>query len=186
MTPRPPFEALDATTQRAEAVLTHGHGHRCQIGPHHGRSNGRCIWCRHGAAVPPLPAILRVTDRGVLRLSYSARDDYGVTDLRLVVSRGTDNFEFKLPLVAGRGRCRTVRGRHKGGSFQDLTAHSWAGLDVELRLVARDAMGQIGASAPLAMTLPERKFYHPVARAIIEQRKRLAADWREHQLAAAN
>src|SRR5262249_30980072 len=54
---------------------------------------------------------------------------------------------------------------------------AWAGLDVELRLVARDAMGQIGASAPLALTLPERKFYHPVARAIIELRKRVAADW---------
>jgi uncharacterized protein (TIGR02302 family) len=45
-----------------------------------------------------------------------------------------------------------------------------------MRLVARDALGQIGASAPIAMTLPERKFYNPVARAIIEQRKKLARD----------
>ena len=67
----------------------------------------------------------------------------------------------------------------KGASFQDLTAHPWAGLPVELRAVARDALGQIGASAPVAMTLPERKFDHPVARAIIEQRKRLAQDRRQ-------
>ena len=64
----------------------------------------------------------------------------------------------------------------KGAAFQDLTAHPWAGLPVELRAVARDALGQIGASAPLAVTLPERKFYHPVARAIVEERKRLSQD----------
>jgi hypothetical protein len=42
-----------------------------------------------------------------------------------------------------------------------------------MRLVARDDLGQIGASAPIPVTLPERKFFNPVARAIIEQRKKL-------------
>lgn len=177
-----PFEALDGTTQRAEATLTTG----SSIGVKSGLATV-IEWPLHivsdrapSAAFAGDPA---VTDRGVLRLNYTARDDYGVTDLRLVVSRGTESFEFKLPL--SQSGVDTDGSRiAKGGSFQDLTAHSWAGLDVELRLVARDAMGQIGASAPLAMTLPERKFYHPVARAIIEQRKRLAVDWRDHQLAA--
>ncbi|HEX9447437.1 MAG TPA: DUF4175 family protein, partial [Dongiaceae bacterium] len=50
-----------------------------------------------------------------------------------------------------------------------------AGLPVELRLVARDALGQVGASAPISMTLPERHFYHPIARALIEERKHLTA-----------
>lgn len=177
-----PFEALDESTQRAEATLTAG----SVIGVKSGLST-IVEWPLHilpdmapNAQFSGDPA---VTDRGVLRLTYTARDDYGVTDLRLVVSRGADNFEFKLPLSQA-GIAEDGARTATGGSFQDLTAHSWAGLDVEMRLVARDAMDQIGASAPLALTLPERKFFHPVARAIIEQRKRLAADWRTHQSAA--
>src|SRR5690606_9939155 len=59
-------------------------------------------------------------------------------------------------------------------SFQDLTPHPWAGLEARLRLVARDQIGQTGASDEITLTLPERKFRHPVARAVIEQRKKLA------------
>jgi uncharacterized protein (TIGR02302 family) len=173
-----PFEALDASTQRAEVTLTKGNA----IGVRSGLST---IIEWPVEMVPDMAPSAQfggnpgVTDRGVLRLGYSASDDYGVNDLRLVMSRGAEDFEFKLPLAqAGIGE----DGQHtaQGGSFQDFTAHRWAGLDVELRLVARDAMGQIGASAPLALTLPERKFYHPVARAIIELRKRVASDWEFH------
>lgn len=172
------FDVLDASTQRSETTL----------------SGGSAIGVKSGLStvvewpveiVPDMAPRAEfggspgITDRGVLRLGYTATDDYGVTDLRLVMSRGTEDFEFKLPLgqaTIGSDGLRVAQ----GGSFQDFTAHRWAGLDVELRLVARDAMGQIGASAPLALTLPERKFYHPVARAIIELRKKLASDWQFH------
>lgn len=177
-----PFEALDATTQRAETTLIIG----TSIGVKSGLSTIFDWPIEIAPDMAPSAAFAEdpgVTDRGVLRLAYTARDDYGVTDLRLVVSRGADDFEFKLPLSQA-GLAEDGAHAAIGGSFQDLTAHSWAGLDVEMRLVARDAMGQIGASAPLALTLPERKFFHPVARAIIEQRKRLAEDWRTHQPAA--
>jgi uncharacterized protein (TIGR02302 family) len=112
----------------------------------------------------------RTTERAVLHVAYSGKDDFGVADMRLVITQGKESLE--LPLTVQGADPREV----KGASYQDLTAHPWAGLPVELRAVARDALGQIGASAPVAMTLPERKFYHPVARAIIEQRKRLAKD----------
>jgi len=49
---------------------------------------------------------------------------------------------------------------------------------VEIRLVATDALGQSGESTPAQMTLPERTFNHPIARAIIDQRKELAKDSR--------
>ncbi|WP_368412844.1 TIGR02302 family protein [Dongia sp.] len=177
-----PFEALDATTQRAETTLTAGD----RIGVQSGLTTV-AEWPIE--VVPDMAPSAQfggqpgVTERGVLRLGYTARDDYGVTDLRLVVSRGPENMEFKLALAQGG---IDAEGQHtaQGGSFQDLTAHAWAGLDVELRLVARDAMGQIGASAPMALTLPERKFFHPVARAIIELRKRVASDWQFHDSVA--
>jgi uncharacterized protein (TIGR02302 family) len=42
-----------------------------------------------------------------------------------------------------------------------------------MSLEAEDAAGQIGLSSAVSVVLPERPFSHPVARAVIEQRKRL-------------
>src|SRR5205814_4454534 len=64
----------------------------------------------------------------------------------------------------------------KAASYHALSPRPWAGLPVEIRLVATDALGQTGESEPVRMKLPERKFEHPVARAIIDQRKELATD----------
>jgi hypothetical protein len=61
----------------------------------------------------------------------------------------------------------------EAATYNDLSAHPWAGTPVILRLQARDGDGQTGQSKPLQVVLPERSFRHPVARAIIEQRKRL-------------
>jgi uncharacterized protein (TIGR02302 family) len=61
-------------------------------------------------------------------------------------------------------------------SYHDLSPHPWAGLPVEIRFVATDALGQTGESEPVQMKLPERVFEHPVARAIIDQRKELVTD----------
>ncbi|CAO3440675.1 TIGR02302 family protein, partial [Azospirillum endophyticum] len=58
-----------------------------------------------------------------------------------------------------------------GTAFQDLTAHPWAGMPVTVRLTATDGAGQTGRSEDAAIILPERTFNHPVARAIVEQRK---------------
>jgi hypothetical protein len=54
-----------------------------------------------------------------------------------------------------------------------LTAHPWAGLDVSVQLVATDGPGQEGRSDRLSVKLPERVFNHPVALAIIAQRRAL-------------
>src|SRR4029453_11943389 len=64
-------------------------------------------------------------------------------------------------------------------SYHDLTPHPWAGLPVEIRLTAKDALGQTTATEPVQIVLPERDFRHPVARAIIEQRKRLILEPQE-------
>jgi hypothetical protein len=63
-----------------------------------------------------------------------------------------------------------------GETIRDLTAHPWAGSTVRLTLVARDDAGQEGRSAPVEVKLPARVFRDPVARAVVEQRARLAVD----------
>ena len=72
---------------------------------------------------------------------------------------------WRCPVCTSRRRTRP--------SYHDLSPHPWAGLPVEIRLVATDALGQTGESEPVRITLPERVFRNPVARAIIDQRKEL-------------
>jgi uncharacterized protein (TIGR02302 family) len=171
-----PMEVLDGETQRAELVLKEGDRIGIAGG---GLEVGWPIALQPD--MPPTAALQepKATERGVLHLVYAGKDDFGIADMRLSITQGKETMD--LPLTIQGADPRQV----KGASYQDLTAHPWAGLQVELRAVARDAMGQIGASAPVGMTLPERKFYHPVARAIIEQRKRLAQDSGSNALAVA-
>ncbi len=61
-----------------------------------------------------------------------------------------------------------------GAAMQDLTANPWAGLPVVARLVAKDAPGHAASSADAEFTLPERQFKNPLARAVLDVRKRLS------------
>ena len=122
-----------------------------------------------GFAEPP-----KATPRAALRVDYRATDDYGVVSAKAVIrqseGRSDETIELELPLP----------GLHlkeaEATSYHDLSPHPWAGLPVEIRLVATDALGQTGESEPVRMNLPEREFRHPIARAIIDQRKELAKD----------
>ena len=165
------FEMLDAITQRIEGKIQSGSEIAIEAD---GDTLAR--WPINVVA-DQAPSIAfatnpTATDRGVLRIDYAAKDDYGIKNVKAVVSlpNTKESLELNLPIPQLDAR------ELKAYSYQDLTAHPWSGLEVEIRLVARDAVDQIGASAPITMTLPERKFYHPVARAIIEQRKKLARD----------
>lgn len=114
------------------------------------------------------------TPRAALRLDFHATDDYGVEGAKAVITRPDDpsagSIELPLPLPGLHLKDAVAT------SYHDLSPHPWAGLPVEIRLVATDATGQTGTSAPYKMTLPERTFTNPVARAIIEQRRELVKD----------
>ncbi len=105
------------------------------------------------------------------RLPWRAEDDYGLVsvqaELRLRDRAQAEPLVVPLPLT---GTPRTAR----AVAAQDLTAHPWAGLAVTARIVAKDAAGQSGASAPAGFVLPERNFDHPVARAVIAIRRQLS------------
>ena len=112
--------------------------------------------------------------RSALRTAYRARDDYGVVAVRAEIfgpsgsgTIGAVPLVIDLPPPIGNPR------DGEGASFTDLTAHPWAGLDVSVQLVATDGPGQEGRSDRLSVKLPERVFTHPVALAIIAQRRAL-------------
>jgi uncharacterized protein (TIGR02302 family) len=117
---------------------------------------------------PPQPTV-----RGALRLDVDAKDDYGVSEVALQLAPQARPAEIeRFSLLKPQAEPATL----ETSTYLDLTAHPLAGLPVILRLEAVDGLGQKGLSEPVRITLPERRFNNPLARAIIEQRKALAAD----------
>ena len=115
----------------------------------------------------------RATHRRVLELAYEASDDYGVRRVALdfaLVSRPSeaDTIVLAEPARAPQSLASTA--------YNDLTAHPLAGLEVELQLVATDGLGQEGRSEAARMVLPERHFEHPLARAVVAERRRLVRE----------
>ncbi|WP_448206369.1 TIGR02302 family protein [Azospirillum sp. sgz302134] len=128
-------------------------------------------------------------ERGALRLDYTAHDDYGLAEvkgvIRLAVPEGEaptlDRKPLELPLALPGVHPKDA---HNAG-FHDLTAHPWAGLNVNVRLTATDGAGQTGSTEDVAMVLPERPFNNPVARGIVEERKKLTLRPKEARVEVA-
>jgi uncharacterized protein (TIGR02302 family) len=121
------------------------------------------------------------TVSGALHLTYSVEDDYGVaTAFGEIRPAGPPSAAAARPLygppplVLALPQAHTRSGT--GETIRDLTAHPWAGAAVKLTLVARDDAGQEGRSTPVEVNLPVRQFNNPLARAVVEQRARLAQD----------
>jgi uncharacterized protein (TIGR02302 family) len=121
----------------------------------------------------------RFNARGSMNLKYSVADDYGVT--------GAEARFAKPVLPSGHLAKRSlVDSPHiplllppppnPGGEAEttaDLSEHPWAGARVEMTLTARDEGGNEGGSDPVEITLPQKPFVKPLARALAEQRRNL-------------
>lgn len=168
------FKPLDATSWQAEREVGHA---------------GVLVVRRRGelarwtlAVIPDHPPTIRFTEapgpaiaggRPTLqtRLPWEAADDYGVVsvqaEIRLQARPDAPPLIVPVPLGGSPKQAH-------GALVQDLTPHPWAGLPVTVRMVAKDAPGQAGASADAALTLPERAFTNPTAQAIIAIRRQLS------------
>lgn len=144
--------------------------------------------------IPDLPPVIALTKepqqtpRGALVLDYRATDDYGVAsaEARFALAEAAASKSLKLadgsqieplgespkmPLKLGKSpSMKDVKGR----TSIDLSAHLWAGLKVRITLAATDHGGHTGTAEAAHLTLPERQFRNPLARAVIEQRRKLA------------
>lgn len=131
--------------------------------------------------IPDEPPIIilknkpEATPDGPLRFPLEVEDDYGVKTLTLNVT--LNQSMSPAPLGESIADTRVVMSPPKTAlpiqPVYDLTAHPWAGQPVTITFTAKDGAGQKTVSAPMTMVLPERQFMHPVAKAIIKQRKRL-------------
>lgn len=124
-------------------------------------------------------------ERGSLKFKYDVEDDYGVSSAMARINRAGgsswDENDGRPANVQRLGQApsapltlpRSNTKKGKGQTYRDLSSHFWAGLPVIVTLEARDQAGQIGYSEPHKIILPEWRFHKPLARAIIEQRKKL-------------
>ena len=149
---------------------------------------------------PPKIAITKEPEkspRGALKLFFKVEDDYGVVSAESRIKRMRPKEDKTATAWARAGTKKGARPPHErppslalrlpraypkqaeGQSFHEIGDHPWAGMKVELSLVAKDLAGQSGRSAPIELVLPERRFSKPLARAVVEQRRRLAEDPRD-------
>jgi len=116
------------------------------------------------------------TGRGRLDLKYVASDDYQLQSVKAIITLLNDQahsdqqetIEVVLPVVT-KNNSKIV----EGSKLYDSAAHRWAGLPVKVQLIATDSRGQFGRSKPVEMLLPQRQFKHPLAQAVIIQRRML-------------
>ncbi|MEP2641848.1 TIGR02302 family protein [Roseobacter sp.] len=152
-----------------------------------GGAGGRSWQVMVIADTPPQIAVLddpTASAFGEMTLPFEAQDDYGVEagearfvlDLAAVPRRHglmidpETRPDLIVPLptpIAGN------RQAFEENLIEDFSEHPWANLPVLVRLSALDAAEQEAQTAPRAMVLPGRRFFDPVAAAVIEQRRDL-------------
>ncbi len=126
----------------------------------------------------------RTSFEGQMSQPFEAKDDYGVVT-------GQARFRLNLDAVARAHGLATPpdpraaidldlpmpisgsRTQFSETLVEDLSQHPWAHLPVTLQIEVRDARDQIGQTPPEDMTLPARRFFDPLAAAVIEQRRDL-------------
>lgn len=164
----------------------------------------------HVAVIPDnLPRISlsrppELTPRGSLKLTYKVEDDYGVASAGVKLKRLADvprdaRTAWAQPPPPSGPRMPLMRPPKldlrlpkpnatsaEAHTYFEMASHPWAGRRVLMTLEAKDVAGQTGRSPAFEMILPERKFTKPLARAVVEQRKKLLDDsrYRESVLAA--
>ncbi len=121
---------------------------------------------------------------GQMKLPFDASDDYGVVsgtalielDMASVDRRHglatepeeRDAISIELPMPIAGDRVDFTE-----DLIEDFSEHPWAHLPVKVTLTVQDASDQQSSSEPLVTDLPARRFFDPLAAAVIEQRRDL-------------
>ncbi|WP_425071631.1 TIGR02302 family protein [Sagittula sp. S175] len=121
---------------------------------------------------------------GEAKIPFRAQDDHGVVTgvARITLDLGAvdrrwgralepepqEVIEVPLPMPVAGDRTDFVE-----PLVANFSLHPWANLPVRMELEVQDARGQSALSQPEEITLPGRRFFDPVAAALIEERQAL-------------
>src|SRR5574337_330423 len=118
---------------------------------------------------------------GSLTLAYKIDDRYGISNARAAFALPKDPAKpaarslVEPPQVALQTPA-TPNGVGEARTTADLSEHPWAGGRVVMTLGATSVSGRAGSSGPIEITLPQRAFHNPLARALVEERRDLVID----------
>lgn len=135
------------------------------------------------------PAVTRegeieVTFEGQATIPFTATDDYGVVagTARIVLALDEVDRRYGLAIAPEDRAAIEVslpmpiagdRSEFTESLVDNFSEHPWANLPVILQMEVEDSAGQMGTSLTEVITLPGRRFFDPMAAAIIEQRRAL-------------
>lgn len=119
---------------------------------------------------------------GRFKQGFTATDDYGVVAGRVTITLDTASIDRRHGLTVDPEPVEPVvldlpmplsgkRTEVTETLIDDLSKHVFANLPVTMVFAAVDAAGQEGASAPYSVTLPGKRFFDPLAAALIEMRR---------------
>jgi uncharacterized protein (TIGR02302 family) len=125
---------------------------------------------------------IEVSYEGEAQIPFTASDDYAVADgvatLELALTEVDRRYglridpepraviELRLPMpIAG------DRSEFTETLIDNFSEHPWANLPVTLNMTVTDEADQMGAAVPEVIDLPGRRFFDPMAAAIIELRR---------------
>ena len=182
--PITPIEAKTASPEgqpREQRWTIHGDGKATIL--RRGRTVAEVVFAVTPAGTPTIKLTEdpRANVSGSLTLAYRLDDRYGLSSARA---------EFALPHDAARPAPRSLaaapqaalqlpaneNGVGEARTTADLSEHPWAGARVTMTLSALSVSGKVGTSGPVEVTLPQRTFHNPLARALVEQRRDLILD----------
>ncbi|MDO9638919.1 MAG: TIGR02302 family protein [Pseudotabrizicola sp.] len=134
-------------------------------------------------AITPEGEIGREAD-GRFRQGFAASDDYGVVAGQVSIALNLPGIDRRFGLTAQPEPREPVvldlpmpvtgnRAAFSEILIDDLSQHPFANLPVTMTFSATDAAGQSGAAAPLNVILPGKRFFDPLAAALIEMRRDL-------------
>ncbi|MFY0661876.1 MAG: TIGR02302 family protein [Shimia sp.] len=127
---------------------------------------------------------VEASGRGEMTLPFHASDDYGVVGGTAVVELDLDGVsrqyglrvdpeprevvvvELPLPISGDRASFEETL-------IEDFSEHPWAHLPVKVTLTVEDDAGLEGQTGALQFDLPARRFFDPLAAAVIEMRRDL-------------
>jgi uncharacterized protein (TIGR02302 family) len=137
--------------------------------------------------VPPVVDVSGEVARkldGEMELPFAASDDYGVERGTATISldvasvdrryglevepEAREDIVLDLPMPISGGRLEFTE-----TLIENLSEHPWAGLPVTIDLSVMDVSDQMSAPVPVEADLPGRRFFQPIAKALVEQRRDL-------------
>ncbi|WP_341233309.1 TIGR02302 family protein [uncultured Sulfitobacter sp.] len=126
----------------------------------------------------------QVAALGEMSLPFAASDDYGVEagEARISLDLASVDRRYGLAIEPDARPDVTVplpmpisgkRTNFEENLIENFSKHPWANLPIKISLSVLDASEQQFSTAPSDMILPGRRFFDPLAAAVIEQRRDL-------------